>query len=123
MVCTPNTPAASYGVAGVNSYLATGANVPKMPVATGTINASGGYNPSSATITGPGYEYIVSSAGLFNLGAVSAFPNYPAASANANSLGGPCVAPGTGVQAKSVMTWRHHMDDTAYGAAEQLLAV
>ena len=98
-----NTPATSYGVAGVNSFLATGGGVPKMPVATN----------NGATITGPGYEYIVSTAGFFNLGGGIAFPNYPAASANANSLGGPCTA-GVGPQANTVLTWRHHLDDTPF---------
>ena len=100
---SPNTPNTSFGVAGVNSYLATGTNVPKMPIATNGGN----------TITGPGYEYIVSTAGYYNLGGGIAYPNYPAASANANSLGGPCNA-GVGPQANTVLTWRHHLDDTPF---------
>jgi hypothetical protein len=100
------TPNASYAAAGVNTTSATGGNVPKMPVATG----SGG-----ATLTGPGYEYIVSPSqpGFFNLGGGLTYPNYPAASANANSLGGPCTA-GTGPQTNTVLTWRHHLDDTPF---------
>jgi hypothetical protein len=110
--CSTNSFNGSYGVVGViapstptNCVAGTfTSNVPKMPVATS----------SGSTITGPGYEYIVSGAGFFNLGGGIAYPNYPAATANANSLGGPCVAPGTGVQASSVMTWRHHLDDTPF---------
>ena len=89
-----------FAAAGVNSYLANSTNVPKMPIAT-----NGG-----ATITGPGYEYIVetnSTTGSFNLGGGIAFPNYPAASSNANSVGGPCSTGGS-----NVLTHRQHLDDT-----------
>ena len=96
-----NTFNGKFGAAGINSYLATGANVPKMPVATN----------NGATITGPGYEYIVSSGTSFTLGGGIAFPNYPAV-----PLGGPCSTSSAdflgSFNGSNVLTHRKHLDDT-----------
>jgi hypothetical protein len=85
----------SFAAAGVNSYLANSTHVPKMPIAT-----NGG-----ATITGPGYEYIVQGANAtsFNLGGGVAYPNYPA-----TPIGGPASA----CNGNGVLTHRQHLDDT-----------
>jgi hypothetical protein len=69
-----------------------------MPIAVG----SGG-----ATLTGPGYEYIVVGANTssFNMGGGLTTSNYPA-----SPLGATCS---TLSSSNGTLTWRHHLDDTA----------
>ena len=69
-----------------------------MPIAVG----SGG-----ATLTRPGYEYIVVGAGTssFNMGGGLTTSSYPA-----SPLGATCS---TLSSSNGTLTWRHHLDDTA----------
>ena len=100
-----NTFNSSFGAAGINSFLNDSTHVAHMPIAT---------NPDGSTITGPGYEYIVSGSGSFNLGATNP-PNYPAATSAANKLGSSCSTSGAdsgSFNGSNVLTHRKHLDDT-----------
>jgi hypothetical protein len=73
---------------GWENNLATLSNVPQTGVATGSLPVA--HNPDGSTITGPGYEYIVSPGATYTLA-------YPAASGSQNN---------------AVLTHRIHLDDT-----------
>ena len=73
---------------GWENNLAVLSNVPQTGVATASLPVA--HNPDGSTITGPGYEYIVSPGPTYTLA-------YPAAS---------------GSQSKAVLTHRIHLDDT-----------